>query len=282
MSTDNTPRVFSADTEDALWQQVTADMQQQDELFEYDVELVQAGHRMRMAIDIDLGGGFEGGFETTAFTALVPTQTPLRFAMHEQDWVHEIGKLLGLTDIELGDPELDATFIITTNSADGLRELLLSDPELRQTLLRHPAARLALVPTSESPATAVYLMFTKDAAIVEPTKLREVYHLMISLLQRILLLPIAAPTTSLVRTNCVYGPFSAPTSKRPEYIHTAPGEFKFVVRTALFSGTSCRCVWPRSGFGQLRYISFLIFKIMLLLRAYQPVASIAVSGCISY
>lgn len=191
MDTD-TPRVFSADTEETLWQQVTADINQQSELFEYDAELVQAGYHIRMAIEIDLGGGFEGGFETTAFTALVPNHTPLRFSMHEQDWVHEIGKLLGLSDIELGDPELDATFIITTNSADTLRDLLLSDPDLRQTLLRHPTARLALAPTSESPAAAVYLMFTKDAAIVDPAELREVYHLMISLLQKITSLPISA------------------------------------------------------------------------------------------
>ncbi|SMB87947.1 hypothetical protein SAMN00120144_1112 [Hymenobacter roseosalivarius DSM 11622] len=188
----DTPRVFSADTEDALWQQVTADINQQSELFEYDAELVQAGYHIRMAIDIDLGGGFEGGFETTAFTALVPNQTPLRFAMHEQDWVHEIGKLLGLTDIELGDPELDATFIITTNSADTLRALLLADPHLRQTLLRHPNARLSLAPTSERPAAEVYLMFTEDAAIIDPAELREVYHLMISLLQKITSLPIPA------------------------------------------------------------------------------------------
>lgn len=186
----NTVRTFSAETEEALWQQVAADLAQQSDLLDYVAELDQAGYRMRMAIEIDLGGGFEGGFETTAFTALVPTQTPLRFAMHKQDWVHEIGKLLGLTDIELGDPELDAAFIITTNSADILRELLLTDPDLRQTLLRHPNGRLALAPASENPASAVYLMFTEDAAIVDPAELRAVYHLMISLLQKIAPLPV--------------------------------------------------------------------------------------------
>lgn len=189
----DTVRTFSADTEDALWQQVAADLAQQSELFDYTAEMVQAGYHMRLAIEIDLGGGFEGGFETTAFTALVPTNTPLRFALHEQDWVHEIGKLLGLTDIELGDPELDAAFIITTNGADALRALLLLDPDLRQTLLRHTNARLTLAPASESPDSEVYLMFTKDAAIIDPTELRAVYHLMISLLQKIAPLSTPAP-----------------------------------------------------------------------------------------
>lgn len=106
--------------------------------------------------------------------------------------MHEIGKLLGLTDIELGDPALDAAFIITTNSPDVLRDLLLSDPDLRQTLLRHPDARLALAPASEEPDAAVYLLFTKDEAITEPGALREVYHLIISLLRQIAPLPAQA------------------------------------------------------------------------------------------
>jgi hypothetical protein len=160
-------------------------MSQQQDLFEYNADLVQGGYLVRLSIEIDLGGGFEGGFETTSFNCLVPTQTPLRFAMHEQDWVHEIGKLLGLTDIELGDPELDAAFIITTNSPDALRDLLLSDPTLRQIMLRHSKGRLALAPASEEPEAAVYLIFTKDAAIIDPVELREIYHLLISILQKV-------------------------------------------------------------------------------------------------
>jgi hypothetical protein len=192
MESRDTVRTFSADTEDALWQQVAADMNQQQDLFEYTADLVQGGYLVRLAIEIDLGGGFEGGFETTSFNSLVPTPTPLHFSMHEQDWVHEIGKLLGLTDIELGDPELDAAFIITTNNADALRDLLLSDPHLRQTLLRHTNARLALAPASEEPDAAVYLMFTKDAAIIDPAELREVYHLLFSILQKVAPLSVSS------------------------------------------------------------------------------------------
>ena len=192
MESKDTVRTFTADTEEALWQQVAADMTQQQDLFEYTADLVQGSYLVRLAIDIDLGGGFEGGFETTSFNSLVPTPTPLRFALHEQDWVHEIGKLLGLTDIELGDPELDAAFIITTNSPDALRDLLLSDPDVRQTLLRHSDARISLTPTSEEPDAAVYLLFTKDAAIVDPAELREVYHLLISILQKVSSLPASA------------------------------------------------------------------------------------------
>jgi hypothetical protein len=39
------------------------------------------------------------------------------------------------------------------------------------------------------------LMFTKDAAIIDPTELREVYHLLISILQKVAPLPTSAPTS---------------------------------------------------------------------------------------
>lgn len=185
-----TRHTFTAATEDALWQQVAADLRQDADPFEYAAELVQAGHVIHFSLDIDLGGGFESGFATTTFTAPILAPLPLRFALHEQDWLHELGKLLGLTDVELGDAELDATFIIKTNDADALRQLLLDTPDVRPTLLRYPAGRLTLAPAE---ATAPLLLtFAIDEALTEPAQLREVYHLVYQLLQRLVPEPAAA------------------------------------------------------------------------------------------
>ncbi|RYU79312.1 hypothetical protein [Hymenobacter persicinus] len=181
----DSPRIFSADTEDALWQQVAADLSQQPDLFDYTAELRQGRHVVQLTLDVDLGGGFEGGYETTTFAARIPSHTPLRFALHEQDWVHELGKLLGLTDVELGDPELDAAFIITTNDEPQLKSLLFTDPAVRATLLRYQELRLDLTPISHEPGADVYLTFTKEAALVEPAHLRDIYHLLYTLLERL-------------------------------------------------------------------------------------------------
>ncbi|RAK63827.1 hypothetical protein [Hymenobacter edaphi] len=176
---------FTAATEEALWQQVAADIRQEPDLYEYAAELVQAGYLIHLAIDIDLGGGFEGGFARTTFTAPVPGATPLRFALHEQDWLHELGKLLGMTDVELGEPALDEAFIITTNDAEALRRLLLDTPDVRPTLLRYQECRLTLAPASHDPAAPLHLVFSKDDALDEPEQLREVYHMLYSLLRQL-------------------------------------------------------------------------------------------------
>jgi hypothetical protein len=183
--------IFSADTEATLWQEVAANITQEGNLFDYTAELIQDGYHMQLDIEIDLGGGFEGGFQSTRMAALVPNHTPLHFALHEQDWLHELGKLLGMTDVELGDPALDAAFIITTNDVTALRELLLPDAALRQTLLRHQQCRLTLAPASHEAGANVYLTFTKETALTDPAELREVYHALYTLLRKIAPLPPA-------------------------------------------------------------------------------------------
>lgn len=176
---------FSADTETALWQQVAADMARTPDLFDYSANLHYSGYEVQLSLDIDLGGGFESGYETTTFRAVVPGQTALHFTLHEQDWVHELGKLLGLQDVELGDPELDAAYIITTNHPDQLRALLLSDPAVRQTLLHYQELRLDLTPDPAAPETGTLLTFTKEQALTNPEQLQEIHHLLLVLLQQL-------------------------------------------------------------------------------------------------
>ena len=58
-----------------------------------------------------------------------------RFLLYDRSLLDEIGKRLGLQDIEIGEPEFDARFIIQGNNAAEVRTFL-SDTDLRDLIAR--------------------------------------------------------------------------------------------------------------------------------------------------
>jgi hypothetical protein len=174
---------FNAETEEALWQQLSTDLTAQQDILEYTAQLNQNGRTVLFNIDVDLGGGFEGGFETTTFSAPVSGHSDFRLHIYPQDWVNEIGKFFGLEDVELGIPELDKAFIIKTNQPEKLKAIL-AEPSVQSSLLNHPTIHIKLAP-AESDADAHHLSVYFYQAITDPAVLREVYHLLISMLDKL-------------------------------------------------------------------------------------------------
>ena len=77
-----------------------------------------------------------------------------RFTIYRKGLFSELGKLLGMQDIEVGDPEFDEAFIIKGNDEARVRELF-ADPKLRPLILAQPrsgwrsrTARAGSVPSS--------------------------------------------------------------------------------------------------------------------------------------
>lgn len=175
---------FTGENEAAIWQQVADDMVQEGQFFRYTAILSQQGQDTLMDIDIDLGGGFESGISITTFRTPLRQPVSLRFNMHEQDFLNEIGKVLGMEDIKLGYPDFDAAFIIQTNQPETLKSLF-ADERIRELLLQHPKAKLKLSAEDESPTAEAYLTFTLDKGIVDLNKLRAIYQLLRSLVHGI-------------------------------------------------------------------------------------------------
>src|SRR5688572_13784996 len=175
---------ITGNTEEEIWQQVANDLAQKGDILEYSAQLVQGHTDIYMTIDIDLGGGFEGGYETTSFMAPLAETKPFKFHIHEQNWVNEIGKVFGLEDVELGYPELDEAFIIKTNEPETLKALL-ADENLRRALLKHRECELKLSPENDEPEAQHLLTYTIDQAITEVSELREIYHMLLDLVQKL-------------------------------------------------------------------------------------------------
>ena len=64
-----------------------------------------------------------------------------RFRIYRKGFFSEVGKLLGMQDVEVGHPEFDDEFIIQGTDENKLRELF-ADPTIRQLIEAQPAIRL--------------------------------------------------------------------------------------------------------------------------------------------
>lgn len=177
-------RKFSGETEEAIWQQIASDMQLQGDILEYAAEVTQQNRTVYFEIDIDLGGGFESGYETTKFLAPLHSHPTLRFHIHPEDWVSEIGKMLGMEDVELGFPRLDKAYIIKTNQPETLKALFAND-EMRATVREFGDCDLRIITTKENDQEVTSLSLWFENAITDPATLRKIYHVVYTLAEQI-------------------------------------------------------------------------------------------------
>src|SRR4051812_21199842 len=64
-----------------------------------------------------------------------------RFTIYRKGFFSELGKLLGMQDIEVGDPEFDEAFIVKGTDEPGV-VTLFSDREIRRMIQAQPKIRL--------------------------------------------------------------------------------------------------------------------------------------------
>lgn len=167
----NETRIISGSSEDELWLQVTSDLSAAD-VFEYDVILQQANRPVELNIDIDLGGGFEGGFELTTLKAPLTSTGDFRFALHKEHFLDEIGKFFGMQDVVTGYPGFDKHVVVKTNNEEKIKSIV-ADEGFR-----------AFIQSLEEDFTfgttthdhKQLLEFTIEKGVTDPVMLRAMYH----------------------------------------------------------------------------------------------------------
>jgi hypothetical protein len=97
------PKVITG-SEDEIWQQIAKDFNEESDLLEYQALIEYENKRIFLSIDIDLGGGFEGGYESTMLRSQLQSTGDFRFAIHEESFIDEVGKFFGMQDVLIGLP----------------------------------------------------------------------------------------------------------------------------------------------------------------------------------
>lgn len=134
------------DYEDAIWAELWAavgGVYLNREGWRQDKLLVEHGPWI-ITLDFHTHAGYRSQATYTRFGVAFENPEAFHFKLVPQGLLESVGKLLGLQDVELGDPEFDKAFIIKSNDEARVREVL-DDPVLRQFLREEPEAFVGLV-----------------------------------------------------------------------------------------------------------------------------------------
>lgn len=111
----------------------------------------------------------------------------LRFAIYRKTFVHKVGTLLGMQDIEVEYPLLDREFVIQSNQPERIRRLL-DDAKIRELLEKEPDLYLHVRRAEEatpgpSSQTTDELHLEIPELIEDAKRLEEVYELFAEVLR---------------------------------------------------------------------------------------------------
>ncbi|MBI3882987.1 MAG: hypothetical protein HY305_01890 [Sphingobacteriales bacterium] len=179
-------KIIAGDSEEMIWQKVAADLNQDTLPMEYHRVLYQDVRKIMLDIDVDLGGGFESGDESTSLTAVIPQINNFRFALYHEAFIDKLYKMLGMEDVVIGYPEFDKQLIVKTNDAIKAKAIFI-DTNVRQVFqsLHNFTLHIVHRHINGKPEKQDMLEFTIDRGILNPIKLRRIYHAFVSVLTSI-------------------------------------------------------------------------------------------------
>lgn len=163
--------LLTADNEEEAWARIDSDLRD-TEILQYEVVIDVPGRKILLDIDIDLGGGFEGGYATTSFCSVLKQAGDFRFNIHNQGFIDGIGKLLGMQDVVIGYPEFDRKLIVKANDEQRVKALF-TDETVRNTLQELEDYSFGITVHDEQ--QEIYLELVVEEGIKDPLLLRKIY-----------------------------------------------------------------------------------------------------------
>jgi len=179
-------RIISGTSLDEVWKQIDEDFSRYQEVYEYNAIIEQQGRSVTLDIDIDLGGGFEGGYALTRFMSPLKSFDDFRFSLHRQDLLDGIGKLFGMEDIKIGSPEFDKNIVIKSNHPDRIKDIL-SSTQIREVIQSLPNFEFHIGHhhSSHTEVESAFLELRIDEGITDTARLRLIYGAFILVLEKV-------------------------------------------------------------------------------------------------
>lgn len=184
-------KIIKGNSDAEIWNQVRADLGDISYPFMYSADIQHNDKSVFLNIEIDLGGGFESGFQSTSLTAPVPIQfTTLssrinehkgfRFALHDEDFIDKVGKFFGMEDVKTGYLEFDKKLVVKTNDIERVKEVF-ADEQTRKVFQTLPGFNLHIAYYDhEDRHSSLELTIDRDITNVE--ELHKIYDAFINVL----------------------------------------------------------------------------------------------------
>ncbi|NMC72441.1 MAG: DUF3137 domain-containing protein [Myxococcales bacterium] len=121
--------------QDEVWRKLSEELGgvfKDEEGWRHDeVEIREGDWTVRLSFTAHAGRRSEAIY--TCFRAPYVNPEKFRFELYREELAHSIGKLLGMQDVQIGDPTVDKMFMIKATDEEKLKKLL-ADEELRKLL----------------------------------------------------------------------------------------------------------------------------------------------------
>ena len=176
-------QVISGNTEEEIWQQIEAGLT--DETLSYEALVKQNGKEVTIYMDIDPGGGFEGGSEITQLKSALSVTGDFKFSIHDSHFGDSIGKFFGMQDVVLGFPDFDEHLIVKTDD-EYRTHRIFDDANVRSVfvLMQSFDCGIHFHHTEETDKQA-FLELNINQGINDPVTLRKIYLAFYTLMLRI-------------------------------------------------------------------------------------------------
>lgn len=185
-------KIIKGQSDEEIWDQVRADMSNISYPLKYGANIQQNDKTISLNIEVDLGGGFESGFQVTSLTAPVPIQfttltsrlnepKDFRFALHDEDFIDKVGKFFGMEDVKTGYEDFDRKLVVKTNDVEKVKAVF-ADEDTRRTFQSLAGFNLHIAHYDhDDKHSSLELTIDKDITNVE--ELRKIYDAYVNVLE---------------------------------------------------------------------------------------------------